>query len=159
MEKMMYLPEPVKAKILEFVNKYPFPKTNDEDAANWTHKLCEQLKFSFPNDGWGHKSAGSGRPHSADVIVLVNPFWGWDIISSAGSPDAKLNLTGESIDLQGGLGYNQQIYEPVIAHNYLSEEPPIPLPPDGIEEKLNLIIMMLHQQMEAIVAPRVTRIG
>lgn len=161
----MYLPEPVKAKINEFVAKYPFPKTNDEDSANWTHQLCQQLKYSFPNDGWGHKSAGPGRPHSADVICLSSPFIGWDIITSAGSPDAKLNLNGESIDLTG------QIYEQVTATDYLgSVNPPQPPPSGTVDEKLNLIISKLDaldakvtqyhgQEMDAIVAPRITKMA
>jgi len=155
----MYLAESVKAKIQEFVSAYPLPRTNDEDSANWTHKLCEQLKFSFPTDGWGHKSAGPGRPHSADVIALANPFWGWDIIINAGSPDARLNLNGEYINLVG------QIYEPVAAYNYLSLEPPVDPPPTNgtIEEKLNLILATMakyhEEEMAAITAPRVTRMG
>ncbi len=159
----MYLTEPVKAKIIEFNNKYPFPKTNDEDSATWTHKLCQQLKYSFPNDGWGHKSAGPGRPHSADVICLSSPFIGWDIIIAAGSSDAKLNLNGESIDLSG------QIFEQVTAFDFLEGTIPVPPPTGTIDEKLNLIIAKLNnleeqmnqyhgQEMDAIVAPRVTRI-
>ncbi len=160
----MYLPEVTKDKIVEFVNKYPFPKTNDEDSANWTHRLCQQLKFSFPNDGWGHKSAGPGRPHSADVICLSSPFIGWDIITSAGSPDAKLNLNGESIDLSG------QIFEQVTAANFLDSQPPVDPPTGTVDEKLNLIIAKLdtldgkitqfhNQEMEAIVAPRITKLA
>lgn len=153
----MYLPQPVKDKIVEFINKYPIPLTNDEDASNWTHQLCQQLKYSFPNDGWGHKSAGPGRPHSADVICLSSPFMGWDIISSAGSPDAKLNLNAESIDLSG------QIFEQVPAFNFLVDDIPVPPTPPSIEEKLDLIITMLTryhgEEMEAITAPRITRMG
>jgi hypothetical protein len=161
----MYLTEPVKAKIVEFNFKYPYPTTNDDDSATWTHRLCQQLKYSFPNDGWGHKKADANRPHSADVICLSSPFIGWDIITSAGSPNAKLNLNGESIDLTG------QIFEQVTAADFIGSEPPTNPPPSGsVDEKLNLIIAKLDaldkkvdtyhtQEMEAITAPRITRMA
>lgn len=157
----MYLPDRVKQKIQEFVNKYPFPTTNDVDAANWTHKLCEQLKFSFPADGWGHKRADNNRPHSADVIAISNPFLGWDIIFNAGSPQATLNLAADSKDLANPPD-GPQVFEPVDATDYLGGV--TPPPPDGtIEEKLDLIIQMLRnyhsEEMEAITAPRITRMG
>jgi hypothetical protein len=155
----MYLSEPTKNKILEFVNKFPIPKTNDDEASAWTHMLCEQLKHSFPTDGWGHKFAGPGRPHSADVICLLSPFIGWDIVSSAGSPDAKLNLSGESIDLTG------QIYEPVAGANHLGSvvEPPVPNPepPDNLEIELLMKILselMVHTTYLKAIAVGMTTI-
>lgn len=152
----MYLPEAVKSKILEFANKYPLPTTGDEYASTWTHMLCQQLKFSFPNDGWGHKSAGPGRPHSKDCICLSSPFIGWDIIFSAGSPDAQLNVNAESIDLTG------QIFEQVTAADFIGSS--VPIPPDGtVDEKLDLIIQLLRQfhaeEMKAITAPRIVNMG
>ena len=158
----MYLPDRVKQKIQEFVNKYPFPTTNDVDAANWTHQLCEQLKFSFPDDGWGHKKADNNRPHSADVIAISNPFLGWDIIFNAGSPQATLNLAADSKDLANPPD-GPQVFEPVTATDYLGSVVPIPPdPPTDIEAKLDYIIQMMQkyhsEEMEAIVAPRVTRI-
>lgn len=152
----MYLPPAVQDKIAEFVNKFPLVTTGDEDSANWTHSLCQQLKFSYPNDSWGHKSAGPGRPHSADCICLSSPFIGWDIITNAGTPQAKLNLGAESIDLSG------QIFEQVVAYDFLGNSVPVPPPTPGtIEEKLDLIIQLLRQfhaeEMEAITAPRITR--
>lgn len=153
----MYLSSEVQDKIAEFTNKFPLPSTTEESQA-WTHRLCQQLKFSFPNDGWGHKSAGPGRPHSADCICLSSPFWGWDIINNAGSPQAKLNLNAESIDLSG------QIFEQVTAVDFVQGT--VPVPPDipgTIEQKLDRIIMMLDQyhyaEMEAITAPRITRMA
>lgn len=132
----MYLSDPVKEKITEFVFRYPFPTTNDEDAANWTHKLCEQLKYSFPSDGWGHKKRNSSSPHSADVIAVYKSaptvvFLGWDIITNAGSPQAKLNLNAESIDLLNPPD-GPQYFETVAAQDYLDEEPIPPDPPDDI---------------------------
>jgi hypothetical protein len=152
----MYLSPEVQSKIVEFTNKFPLANTTEE-SQQWTHKLCQQLKFSFPNDGWGHKSAGPGRPHSADCICLSSPFWGWDIINNAGSPQAKLNLNAESIDLSG------QIFEQVTAADFIGDVPVPPDIPGTIEQKLDHIIMMLSkyhdEEMVAITAPRVTRIG
>lgn len=155
----MKLSDEVKDIISRFVAKYPIPLTdNVEDSQNWTHRLCQQLKFSFPNDGWGHKSAGPGRPHSSDVICLSSPFMGWDIIYNSGGPSAELNLNAESIDLSG------QIFEQVSAVDFLGDIPIPPPPPDGtIEEKLDRILAIMTKyhdvEMAAIVAPRVTRIG
>jgi hypothetical protein len=150
----MYLSSEVQDKIAEFTNKFPLANTTEE-SQTWTHRLCQQLKFSFPNDGWGHKSAGPGRPHSADCICLSSPFWGWDIINNAGSPQAKLNLNAESIDLSG------QIFEQVTAADFIGDVPIPPDPPSTIEQKLDLIITMLRnyhaEEMEAITAPRITR--
>jgi hypothetical protein len=159
----MQLPDEVKVKIVEFVSKYPFPITNDEDAANWTHELCQQLKFSFPNHGWGHKKADENRPHSADVIATESPFMGWDIISNAGSPSAKLNLDASSLDLANPPD-GPQVFEPVVANNFLDVvTPPVPPTNGTVDEKLDMIISMLQryhtEEMDAITAPRVTRMG
>jgi hypothetical protein len=139
---MASIPDSAKLVIQNFVDKYPFPKTNDEDSANWTHQLCEQLAYSFPGDGWGHKSAGAGRPHSADVIALQSPFIGWDIIISAGSPDARLNLNTDSTILAG------QIFEPVTPRNYLESTPPIepPVEPPVSTEWQTAVLEELKKQ-------------
>lgn len=144
-EQPMKLPDDVKLLISVFVEKFPFPRTNDEEASAWTHKLCEQLAYSFPTSGWCHKSAGPGRPHSADVIALKVPFIGWDIIYSAGSPEAKLNLDADSIELTG------QIPEPVAPYNYFETappvEPPIPPPvePPSIPTDTQLLMQILKE--------------
>jgi hypothetical protein len=161
----MYLSNDVKAKIVQFEAKYPLPRsTNNEEFQTWTHRVCQQLKYSFPNDGWGHKSAGPGRPHSSDVICTESPFIGWDIVLNAGSLNPQLVLSNESIDLTG------QVFEQVTAADFLGSTPP-PDPPTGtVDEKLNLIIAKLNaldkkmdnyldREMEAITAPRITRIA
>lgn len=162
-----YLSTSTRAKIVEFERKFPLPKvTYVIESQMWTHRLCEQLKYSFPNDGWGHKSAGPGRPHSADCIALQSPFIGWDIIYDSASPNAQLQLTTPSIDLTG------QLFEPVSAYNHLQDvvEPPIPPPVDDtIDAKLNLILKgqvelaermnsQYESLMAAIRADRITKI-
>lgn len=157
----MKLSDEVKEVISRFDAKYPVPVTdNVEDSQNWTHRLAEQLKYSFPSDGWGHKFAGLGRPHSSDVVCLSSPFMGWDIIYNSGSPSAELNLNAESIDLSG------QIFEQVTAYDHLGNDGgTIPPPPSGgtIEEKLDRIISLLttyhNEEMDAITAPRITKIS
>jgi hypothetical protein len=158
MEKMMKLPVEVQQVIQEYANMYPLPVNNEEGASNWTHALCQQLNFSFPSAGWGHKSAGPGRPHSKDVVCTMNPFIGWDVVLAAGGPNPTLQLNGDSIDLSG------QIFEPVSPVDYLgSTPPPPPNPPTDIEAKLDYIIQMMQkyhtEEMDAITAPRVTRMG
>jgi len=137
----MYLTPGAKDLITKFAAKYPFPITNDEDSANWTHRLCEQLAFSYPATPWGHKKASDTRPHSADVIALSNPFVGWDIITNAGTPAARLNLNDSEIDLSG------QVFEPVNPVNHLADAPPIepPVIPPTIPPASNLDVEILNE--------------
>jgi len=119
----MKLRDDHKLVIRKFEDKFPLPATDDE-ARIWTHFLCEQLAYSFPGEGWGHKSASPTRPHSADCIAIKTPFIGWDVVVAAGSAAAALDLGGESIDLTG------QTFEPVSPVNWIGDTPPPdPLPP------------------------------
>jgi len=137
--------------IQRYTNKFPIPSNDVTLSQEWAHKLCQQLKFSFPNEGWGHKSADPRRPHSSDVIAIRSPFVGWDIILDAGGSNPILTLYGESIDLNG------QIFEEVVAVNYLGGivDPP---PTIDINAKLNYIIQMMEKyhddEMVAIQKPR-----
>ena len=124
----MKLPDSAKAVILQFAAKFPLA-TTDEASREWTHKLCEQLAYSFPTDGFCHKSAGEGRPHSADCIAIRAPFWGWDIINASGSTQATLSLDGDHIDLTG------QLPERVTPTDYLGEPEP-PTPPSDLEARV-----------------------
>jgi len=121
----MTLPDDVRQVIARYAAKYPVPTASEEASQTWTHNLCRQLVFSFPGDGWCHKSAGGGRPHSKDCIAVQNAgrFYGWDIIINAASPAATLDLNADSQDLTG------QVPEPVMPQNYLDDgpEPPPPL--------------------------------
>jgi hypothetical protein len=139
----MSLTDAQQAVIRAFAAAYPVPTTGDDAARDWTHRLCEQLAFSCPADGWGHKRADPTRPHSADCIAIRAPFVGWDIIDSAGTPQAALRLGGQSLDLSG------QTFEPVTPTNHLADDPPPPPPPPPTdcpcEEQLNVIIAQLHQ--------------
>jgi hypothetical protein len=100
------------------------------------------MKFSFPSEGWGHKSAGGGRPHSADVIATEDPFVGFDVLLDSGSPNVRLSLDGDAIDLTG------QVFESVTAHNRIAPKPedpgipPVPSP-SPCDEVLGLLKGML----------------
>jgi len=149
--------------ISRFALKFPLPSNSVTASQEWTHKLCQQLKFSFPNGGWGHKSAGPGRPHSSDVIATYPPLVGWDIILDAGGTNPILTLNVDSMNLF------DQIFEEVVAVNFLGGivDPP---PAIDINAKLDYIIQTMEkyhgamekyhgEEMAAITAPRITRIG
>jgi hypothetical protein len=148
----MKLSTSVKETIVRFAAKFPLA-TNDEESRVWTHKLAQQLAFSFPSEGWGHKSAGGGRPHSADCIAIKAPFVGWDVISGGGAPGAKLQLESDSIDLSG------QEFEPVEAVNHIAPapvDPPIvpPVTPpasnEAVIERLDAILAEVKAQRIAV---------
>lgn len=118
----MKLSAPEKEVIVKFTAKYPLPAT-DDGSREWTHMLCQQMKFSFPGVGWGHKRQAQNHPHSSDCIAMQTPFIGWDVVSNSGTANATLSLDGEAYDLTG------QVFEPVEAVNHLGTQPPDPEPP------------------------------
>lgn len=132
----MKLPPPVQALIAQFAARFPVPTTSDDASRDWTHRLCEQLAFSFPADGWGHKSASPTRPHSADAIAIRSPFLGWDVIDNSGGPAAALRLNGDSIDLAHP---EMQTFEPVTPVNHLHVEPPEEPPTGDLETRVTAL--------------------
>ena len=99
-----------------FADVHGLPNQDAEHARIWTRSLAEQFNFSFPNEGWGTKRADENRPPSTDVICRPEPpisLVGYDVVISAGSPDAALNLnpTGEDI--------SNQVFIPVDPINHL----------------------------------------
>ena len=136
----MKLPSDVQLIIAQFASKFPIPVNDEIGSQNWTHRLCQQLKFSFPASGWGHKSAGAGRPHSKDVVALSSPFTGWDVILGAGTSSPTLTLNGDNLDLTG------QLFETVDAVNFLDSAPPIPPPVTTEIELLTKILAELKVQ-------------
>jgi hypothetical protein len=141
----MQLPNPVRDVIQQYANKYPIPAGDEAASQEWTHKLAQQLKFTFPYDGWGHKSAGSGRPHSKDVVAIASPFIGWDVILGAGTLSPTLSLTGDSIDLTG------QLFEQVEAKDFLGTTP-VPPPDDDIIVLLTEILAELKKQTSLLIS-------
>lgn len=123
-EPMPSWTEENRATLLAYVAKFPLPiGTGEEVARDWTHKLCEQFKFTF-GPAWGHKFAGAGRPHSADAVAFQdgNRLFAWDVMSDAGGPDCRL------LDRPGTLDITGQVFEVVEATNHIGTVP-VPVPP------------------------------
>ncbi len=92
----MTLSDDVKRTILAFNASFPMP-VGESHLQAWVHKLCEQLAFSHPGDGWGHKASGIGSPHSKDTIAIHTPFLGWDIIVGAGTDTPALDINAHGL--------------------------------------------------------------
>jgi hypothetical protein len=138
-----------------FEKRFALPP-NDDSAGDWTNRLAQQFKFSFPSEGWGTKQASSTRPPSTDVICTRSPFVGYDVIVDQGRPTQKLaNMPGE-INLVG------QVFIDVAPHDYVGSSvinPPVTPPSSGIDimelmTKLNGIeskLTILDKRMETLV--------
>ena len=144
--------------IVRFAAKFPVPTTNDEASRAWTRRLCEQLAYSFPAAGFGHKRASEDRPPSADCVAMPGAaFVGWDVIADSGSPAARLSLNAESQhDLAAPL---RQVFIKVDPVDYLGDAPPPtpgPTPVDpppaacACEATLDAILVELTAQRASI---------
>lgn len=123
--------EEYRALLLRFAEKFGIPRgTGEEAAREWTHKLAEQFCFTF-GTSFGHKSAGPGRPHSADAVAVRegSKLFCWDVLSDAGGPDCKLIERPRTLDITG------QLFEVVTAVNHLGAPAPPPPPPPSTECK------------------------
>lgn len=136
-----------------YVNKFGLPGLNGDEARTWSSKLAQQFKFSFPDEGWGHKAGGNGRPPSTDVIArqsLFVGFWGYDVILSQGIPSQSLISNPEPINLAG------QEYIPVTPFNYVGTTSgggggnPIPVPTPVDLGPLTKRVQELEGQLVAI---------
>lgn len=81
----MTIPEPVKATILAFAERFPLPSRDggDEARRTWTMNLVSHLAFKF-GQKWGSKSGDSGRPISKDSIAYQGDvLYGFDIVDGA----------------------------------------------------------------------------
>lgn len=145
----MRLTEPQQSVANDFHNRFGLPAWNsDEDARHWTRRLCEQMHFSFPNVGFGHKAGGGGRPPSTDVLALRkgNIFVGWDVIPNQGRQNQSFDAGGESVDLAG------QEFIPVEPINHLQTTGggnPDP-DPDPDPKPLPVDLSSLHQKLDAL---------
>jgi hypothetical protein len=93
--------EPRHADVLaRFVAAFPIPKPysqggTDEDRRFWTRRCAEQFHFSFPGEGWGHKSAHAARvPTSTDSIArqVGSELYSYDLIRAGGDDTQAINL-------------------------------------------------------------------
>lgn len=127
-----------------FHSKFGLPALDGDSARAWTMQLAEQFAFSFPNEGWGTKSAGGGRPPSTDVIArnCCGGLWGYDVILSQSSPTQTL------ISNPGPLNLAGQVFIAVTPRNHLgSIIPPITTPPPVNLEPLFTRVQILEQQI------------
>jgi hypothetical protein len=119
------------ALVERFAARFPLPAYDpatppeqlEQRCREWTGRLAQQVRFVY-GPLWGHKRADPGRPLSADTIAYQNgpTFLGWDLIISVGTPEQRLNVQAESIDLTG------QVFVAVEPIDYLGTTPP-PEPP------------------------------
>ena len=125
--------------LLAWEGKFGLPDYRDDDAARaWTRRLAEQFKFSFPDEGWGHKSGGGGRPPSTDVIArnMSNGLWGYDVILNQGIANQVL------IDRPGAINLAGQAFIPVTATNHLGtvvEPEPEPEPDPNLAARVEAL--------------------
>ncbi len=133
-ESNVKIPDAVYDVFERLLAKFGVPLT-DPDGRAWIRRFAEQLSFSFPGAGYGHKSADPNRPPSADVVAQQHPtlgLIGWDMFTSLGSttPEGAPIPPGiaargvESIPLPG------QSFIPVSPVNHLGAAPPQEPPED-----------------------------
>lgn len=128
----MQLPNEVKLVIQAYAARFPVPSQGQPvSGQDWTHRLAEQLAYSFPGKGYGHKSAGPGRPHSGDAIAQVvdGRLFCWDLVIGMGTGSGQLNVNASGEDITG------QVFEAVTPVNHLGasvpQPPPQPQPDPG----------------------------
>jgi hypothetical protein len=89
------------------VNPIPRPYSQggtDEDRRAWARKCAEQFAFSFPGQGWGHKSAHSALvPASTDSIARQagGRLYAYDLILAGGADNQRVDLTPDELDITG----------------------------------------------------------
>lgn len=93
---------------------------DDDQRRQFALIVAEQFAFSFPNQGWGSKSAGAGRPQTKDVVARQGMMGleGWDLVDGA---TRQVTCTSH-VDLQG------QVFIAVAPRDHLGGSPPPPPP-------------------------------
>lgn len=107
--------------------------TFQQRARDWCRMFAEQIKFEFPNDGYGVKSSSPSNPQSKDTVARLvgGHLFIWDIFIAVDTGHPTLNLNALSQDITG------QNFIPVTAHNWLSAPAPPGPPPAGAPDKLS----------------------
>lgn len=140
----MRLTDAQRATLRAFEAKFPIPRT-DERRREWTHQLAEQFRFTY-GPAWGHKSAGAGRPHSADVLAYQDgaTFIGFDTQNGTVDPPTLVD-DPDPIDLTG------QVFEPVEPVDYLAAGGPEPDPDEGpIRLEVDFPIEPFLERLDAV---------
>lgn len=103
------------------------PGDTDQQARTWTEWVIQQLKFSYPDQGWCWKSAGPNRPPSKDMVCRSDADWfgGWDMLIAAGANGPR-NLAPYPPawhDLLNPPEGPQHKIDWVTARNWLEQQP------------------------------------
>lgn len=126
----MQMTDAHRALLVRWEATFGLPPWNDDNAArDYTRRCAEQFAYTFPGEGWCHKSASPTRPPSTDVIARYlseHNFWGYDLILDQGRPSQSFNFHPQPLDLSG------QTKIDVTPTNHLGISPPDPpVPPPG----------------------------
>jgi hypothetical protein len=129
----MNLPEAIKQLLAQFAAIFPVPtgepgEAHEENVRQWTTRFCQQVAFAFPNQGYGSKRAGDGRPLSKDTLAKIDAGLGlvcWDLLIGTGTGRPILSLDPQFHAING------QQFVAVEPVNYLA------LPPGDEEDDVN----------------------
>jgi hypothetical protein len=128
-----------------YANAHLTATSSDDDKRAVTIQLAEQLAFEFPNQGWGAKTAGNGRPISKDCVAKVDQVNGTAIVKGVCYDWIKggggVQLPPLANDVAG------QVFVPVAAVNHLAVSAPPPALPAtaGVTQaQLDAAISELH---------------
>jgi hypothetical protein len=121
----MNLPEAIKQLLAQFAAIFPVPtgepgEAHEENVRQWTTRFCQQVAFAFPNQGYGSKRAGDGRPLSKDTLAKIDAGLGlvcWDLLIGTGTGRPILSLDPQFHAING------QQFVAVEPVNYLALPP------------------------------------
>jgi hypothetical protein len=121
----MNLPEAIKQLLAQFAAIFPVPtgepgEAHEENVRQWTTRFCQQVAFAFPNQGYGSKRAGDGRPLSKDTLAKLDAGLGlvcWDLLIGTGTGRPILSLDPQFHAING------QQFVAVEPVNYLALPP------------------------------------
>lgn len=143
----MELTDAHRALLVRWEATFGLPSLDNDDAREYTRRCAEQFAYTFPGEGWCHKSASPTRPPSTDVIaryVSEHQFYGYDIINSQGALNQSFNFNPSPLDLSG----QTRIQVAPVNHLGISPpEPPYPPPPSG---DLEARVAALERQVAAL---------
>lgn len=133
----MSLPEAIKQLLFQFDARFPVPTgtpgdEHEERVRQWTLRFCQQVAYSFPNQGYGSKRSAPGFPLSKDSLAKQSADYGlesWDLLLGVGTGAPQLSRDPQYHHIP------QQLFVPVVAVNHLGvpapgpqPEPPAPVP-------------------------------
>ena len=126
----MSLPEAIKQLLFQFDARFPVPTgtpgdEHEENVRQWTLRFCQQVAYSFPNQGYGSKRSAPGYPLSKDSLAKRSAEYGlesWDLLLGVGTGNPQLSHDPQYHHIPG------QVFVPVEPVNHLSVSQPAPVP-------------------------------